>query len=45
MTIEQYTERSSAALATTQDAAITRLTEWAQSADAATPAQLNRAYR
>lgn len=35
MTIEQYAERSSAALATTQDAAVTRLSEWAQSADAA----------
>ena len=35
MTITQYEERTGAALATTQDAAVTRLAEWAQSADAA----------
>lgn len=35
MTIEQYAERTTSALATTQDAAVTRLGEWAQSADAA----------
>lgn len=35
MTIAQYEERTSTALATTQDAAVHRLGEWAQSADAA----------
>lgn len=35
MSIQQYEDRTSTALATSQDAAVTRLAEWAHSADAA----------